>query len=590
MTLAIRNRLLVGTFVLFAARLIVSLIRTGPVLVADEIGYLTNARVITGGIAGQLEQAPFYRGGYSLLIAPLVGLTSDPTFAYHLVLVLNAALAASVFPLLYLLLTRYGGVRSELALWAALAGAVYPALTVLGQVAMSENALFPLVVVWLIAFGGLLAAQRGGREVAWAVGLGMATGALWAVHNRMIVAVALAVAALIWLAARRHLRPAAALAGLAVIALAFVGVHFLDSYLIDHNYAGSAPDELSERMDSLFQFAGLRTALANLVGQTWYLLVATFGLAAAATSDFLRRQRVPPELHQILPPADGEFDAVRSGERPAPVLGVLLALTALLLLVSAAAFPERTRPDMLIYGRYAEIVAPALIGFGLAALNRVWLSFDPDSGKKLNHTLWDRRLAWPLVGFGALTAIVVLIRATASDPDAPNRWNISALPFVTVQLGPAILIGAALIAAAGAWLLVRVTSFGTRALGATAIGLFLAVVAYGAWNPVRSSQRAVYPPGWESPEAAADVAGAEKIAYDTDHYDTIGLYAVQWFLPDSRLVLFEGNREAPPARFVISEESWAKEHPAVPAKLLWSDPGRDQALWRLARACPDAGC
>jgi peptidoglycan/LPS O-acetylase OafA/YrhL len=573
MNQSVRYRLLAGTFALFAARLILSLIRTGPVLVADEIGYLTNARVLAGGAAGQLEQAPFYRGGYSLLIAPLVELGASPTFTYHLVLVLNAALAASVFPLLYLLLTRFGRVRPELALWAALAGAVYPALTVLSQVAMSENALFPLVVVWLIAFGGVLAAGERGNDVAWAVGLGAATGGLWAVHNRMIVAVALAVGGLAWLAWRRRLRPAALVAGLGVIALAFVGVHFLDSYLIDHNYAGSAPDELSERMDSLAQFSGLRTTLANLIGQSWYLLVATFGLAAAAAWDFLRPRS---ELHQLDHPADDQVVAVREDGRPAPMLGVLLALTALLLAISAAAFPERTRPDMLIYGRYAEVAAPALVAFGLAALSRVWSS---------------RRLAVPLVGFGALTAVVVLIRVTASDPDAPNRWNISALPFVTVQLGAAVLIGAAAVAVGGALLLRRASSFGTPAsLGLVAIGLFLAVVAYGAWNPVRSSQRAVYPAGWESPQAVVADSGGRTIAYDLDHYDTIGLYAVQWFLPDSEISLFEGKREAPASRLVISDGEWPQEHPAVPAKLLWSDPGRDQSLWRLGGTCPDAGC
>jgi len=576
MNQSVRYRLLAGTSVLFAARLILSLIRTGPVLVADEIGYLTNARVLAGGVAGQLEQAPFYRGGYSLLIAPLVALGAGPTFTYHLVLVFNAALAASVFPLLYLLLTRFGGVRPEAALWAALAGAVYPALTVLSQVAMSENALFPLVVVWLIAFGGVLSARERGNDVAWAVGLGAATGALWAVHNRMIVAVALAVGGLAWLVWRRRLRPAALVAGLAVIAVAFVGVHFLDNYLIDHNYAGSAPDELSERMDSLAGFSGLRTTLANLIGQTWYLLVATFGLAAAAAWDFFRPRTKSAELHQISNPAGRKSDAVREDGRPVSVLGVLLALTGLLLLISAAAFPERTRPDMLIYGRYAEVAAPALVAFGLAALSGVWSS---------------RRLAGPLLGFGALTAVVVLIRVTASDPDAPNRWNISALPFVTVQLGAGILIGAAVVAVAGALLLWRASSPGAPAsLGLVAIGLFLAVVVYGAWNPVRSSQRAVYPGGWESPEAVVAGAGGKTIAYDLDHYDTIGLYAVQWFLPDSEISLFEGEREAPASRLVISDGEWPQEHPAVPAKLLWSDPGRDQSLWRLGGTCPDAGC
>jgi len=530
--------LIAGTVALFLLRFALSLLRTGPVLVADEIGYLTNARVIDGGLAGQLEQAPFYRGGYSLLIAPLLELGSSPTFLYHLVLVLNAALAASVFPLLYLLLTRFAGVRPELAIWAALAGAVYPALTVLSQVAMSENALFPLVCLWLIAFGGLLS-ERGGRgDFAWAAALGAATGALWAVHNRMIVAVAIALAGMVWLTVRRRLRPAALVLGVAVVALAFYGVHLLDSFLIDDNYAGSAPDELSERMDELFQFGGLRTALANLLGQSWYLLVASFGLAAVAVADFARRR--------------------------GPLLGVLLALTALLLVISASAFPERTRPDMLIYGRYAEVVAPALIAFGLAALSRVRL-----------------RLAWPLAGFGVLTALVVLIRATASDPDAANRWNISALPFITVQLGPAILIGAALVALGGAWLLARATAFGPKATGVAAVALFLAVAAYGAWNPVRSSQRAVYPAGWTSPQSAAEDAGAKTIAYDLDSYDTIGLYSLQWFLPNTRVTLFTQSREEPDSRFVLAGEDWPRRQ-GVRATPLWEAAGRDQVLWRVS--------
>lgn len=548
MNQSMRNRLLAGTLALFAARLVLSLIRTGPVLVADEIGYLTNARVLAGGLPGQLEQAPFYRGGYSLLIAPLVNLGASPSFTYHLVLVLNAALAASVFPLLYLLLTRFGGVRPQLAIWAALAGAVYPAVTVLSQVAMSENALFPLVCLWLIAFAGLLRQEDRRGGLLWAAGLSAATGALWAVHNRMIVAVALAVAGLVWLTLRRRLHPTAAALGLGIIAAAFVGVHFLDSYLINHNYAGAAPDELSERMDSLLDFQGLRTALTNLIGQSWYLLVATFGLAAAAVADFVAGWR-----------RRGEATA----ERPVPVLGVLLALTALLLLISAAAFPERTRPDMLIYGRYTEIVAPALIAFGLVAPSRV------------------RRFAWPLAGFAAWTAVVVLIRATASDPDAANRWNVSALPFVTVQLGPAILIGAALVALAGAGLLWRARAHGSRALGAVAVGLFVAVIAYGFWNPVRSSQRAVYPPGWESPQAAVERAGAKTIAYDLDHYDTIGLYTVQWFMPKTKVTLFHGNRQPPPSRFVLSGEGWARHHPG--AKPLWSAVGRDETLWDTPR-------
>lgn len=556
-TTAVVNRRLwptiaAATLLLFAARALLSLIRSGPVLVADEMGYLGNARALVGGIDAQMQLAPFYRGGYSLLIAPLLELSSSPSTQYHLVLLLNAALAASVLPLLYLLLSRFAGVSPRVALWASLAGAVYPAVTALSQVAMSENALVPLVCVWLICFAGLLENEARRSQLPWAIGLGAATGGLWLVHNRMIVAVVVAVAGMGWLAYRRRIGPAALVAGLVTIACFFVGAHFLDSFVTDHNYGGSAPDELTSRMDELLQFVGLRTALANLLGQTWYLLVATFGLAAVVLGDFLSRR-------------EGNEES-RPADLSRPIVAVLLALTGLLLLISASAFPERTRPDMLIYGRYVEVVSPALIAFGVAALARARST---------------RPVTWPLVGFAALTALVVLIRVTASDPDPANRWNITALPFVTMQLGAAVLIGAAVVALIGAALLRAASSRGLAALGLVAIALFGAVVLYSAWNPVRSSERAIYPGDWSSPQAAAEASGADRIAYDLDDYETVGLYVFQWFLPDQRIVLFHGDREAPPAHLVIAGRDFGRQHPGTGAEAIWNPGGRDQLLWRL---------
>jgi len=540
-----------ATLLLFATRALLSLIRSGPVLVADEMGYLGNARALVGGVDAQMQLAPFYRGGYSLLIAPLLELSSSPTTQYHLVLLLNAALAASVLPLLYLLLSRFAGVPPRVALWASLAGAVYPAVTALSQVAMSENALFPLVCVWLICFAGLLESDARRSQLLWAIALGGATGGLWLVHNRMIVAVVIAVVGMGWLAYRRRIGPAALVAGLVTIACFFVGTHFLDSFVTDHNYGGSAPDELTSRMDELLRFVGIRTALANLLGQTWYLLVATFGLAAVVLGNLLSRrnddEESPPDLSR-------------------PIVAALLALTGLLLLISASAFPERTRPDMLIYGRYVEVVSPALIAFGVAALARARA---------------PRAVVWPLAGFAALTALVVLIRVTASDPDPANRWNITALPFVTMQLGAAVLIGAAVVALIGAALLRSASSRSLGALGLVALALFGAVVLYSAWNPVRSSERAVYPGGWSSPQAAAEASGADRIAYDLDNYETVGLYVFQWFLPDQRIVLFHGDREAPPAPLVIAGRGFGRQHPGTGAEAIWSPGGRDQLLWRL---------
>lgn len=547
-----RVRVPAGFLLLFALRLGLSLFRSGPVLVADEAGYLTNARVLAGGLAGQLEQAPFYRGGYSLLLWPIVELGAGPSLTYHLALVLNAVLAASVFPLLYLLLTRFAAVPARIAIIAAFAGAMYPAVTVLSEVTMSENAMFPLICLWLITFAGLIEAGRDPRAIWWALGLGACTAGLWAVHNRMLVVLALTVAATLWLGIRGRLRPSAVLAVLALVAAGVAGTHLLDAWLIDHNYGMEATGEGSRRLGEIFRVHGLRTIAANLAGQTWYLLVASFGLAAVVAAAPLAGRRRRNE----------------GGERttmPA-VVPLSLALTVGLLLISAAAFPERTRPDMLIYGRYSEVVTPVLVALGIAILAR-------------RAPAW--RPARPLAGLAALTLLVVAIRATADDPDPANRWNIAALPFVTGQLGPPILLGAMLVGAGGALLLVQIARRRPALLGLAAVCLFAAVVLYGAWNPVLKSQREAYPAGWTSPEPVAEANRIRTVSYDLDHYDTIGLYAFQWFLPNTSMRLFSGSRHSHPSQYVISSGAWPEEHPGTNATELWRAEGRDEVLWRL---------
>jgi hypothetical protein len=545
----VRNRLIAGTVALFVLRLLLSLIRTGPIVVADEIGYLTNARLLSGGIPGQLDRAPFYRGGYSLVLVPLLKLGASPSLTYHLVLALNAALAASLFGLLYVLCTRCAGVSPRVAVYPALAGAVYPAVTVLSQAALSENALFPLTCVWLILACGLLAAHDRRSGQLWAIALGACGAALWAVHGRMLAALVLTAGVLLWAAVRRRARLPDALLGLVVLAVGVWAVQRLNDHLIAHNYGGHAAGEFDSRINALLGFHPLLTTLGNLVGQLWYIVVATFGLVGVVFMAAAQR-----------PGQNDEPDGRRT------ILVLTLSLTALLLIVSAGAFPSRARPDMLIYGRYVEVVAPVIVALGLAILT-------------------ERRSTYAIrtvvIALAALTLLVVLVRVTAQNPGTASRWNVSSLPFVTFQLGAGVLVAAAIVACGGAWVLTRIASRAPARVGLGAIGLFIPIVIYGVWNPVLNTQRSVYPSGWTSPQSAASRYGARSLAYDLANDDEIGLYATQWFLPGTRELLFDGRTEPPPSRFVLSSADWEREHPRTGATAVWHDAGRDQVLWRL---------
>jgi hypothetical protein len=547
----VRRALLLAAAALFVLQVAMSLARSGPVLMADEAGYLGNARMLGGGLEFEMGTSPFYRAGYSVLIAPVVAIGGDPGTTYNIVLVVNAALAASLVPLLYLLLTRSFGVSPALAAGGAIGGAVYPTVTSLSQVAMSENALFPLVVVWLLAVGSLLSA-RGRGAVLGAVATGACAGALWIVHGRMVVVVALTALMLVGLAARRRIAVAAGIAGLAALAVGLVAGSLLNELVVERTYDGRDVDEVGDTLGSLDDFDAVLAVLRNLVGESWYLLVASFGILG------------------FLLVGEGRAMVMKLRQQrdlgvPTLTLGLLLAAVAGLLVVTAVWFLDATRPDQIAYGRYVEPLVPPLIALGIVTLAQ--RSPRPASG----------------IVVAGIAVLTVVVAAVASGLDFPgqdaNRWNLASLPFVTRDLGLAVVVGAGIVAAAGAWALATVARRAPWAAWLAVVALFVPITVFNEVRLVLQSEDDAYPAGWTSPQPTVE-AHTDEVAYDTSHLDPLAVKAYQWFLPDTRFELFDAHASNPPAPLFFSTSAWSREHRDLPAQILWRDPGRDQVLWR----------
>jgi hypothetical protein len=538
-----------GTLILFVLRAALALPRTGPLIVADEVGYLENARVLAGGVPGQLSLAPLYHGGYSLLLAPLVAIGAGPTATYRLVLVLNAALAASVVPIVWALLVRVFAVPRRTATWCALAAGVYPSVTIASQVALSENLLVPLVAFWLLAAGALVQAETRSARLCWAFATAGAAVWLWAAHGRMIVVPALTAAGIVALAARRrsYLEPAAG--ALVMLAVGAVGVHLLDSTLIDRNYGGSTADEAARRLSNLQGVGGVAAFARNLAGQSWYLVVATLGalVAAALTVDVrgvLRRLPAP--------------DA-------AAAVAVVAALTTFgLLAESAVSFRDVERGDMLVYGRYTEVMIPPLVALALA---------------RLTTEARAPRIRPALALLLASTVLAAILRTTVHPLRSANRWNVASLPGPTFQLGPSVLLAAGAAAIVSFLVLAGAWRRAPPLLAPVLLVLFLPTTAVVEHNPVLSSQRDTYPSGWTSPEHA--LSGVPRVAFDTDGGG--GLYTYQWFARDSRFLLFRGNGGPPPSRWVITTPDWVAAHRRLGPQVLWTDTLRGRELVRLGK-------
>jgi hypothetical protein len=340
------------------------------------------------------------------------------------------------------------------------------------------------------------------------------------------------------------------------MAAGYPAMRRLNDFLVSTNWAGRAPNEAGERLSGLGHVGALLSVARNLVGQTWYVMVASLGVIVVfalagglrGLTTVRRRDAGTPEL----------------------VLALMLATGAALLVLSALSFRVVERPDMFIYGRYVEVIVPPLLAVALARLPAL------------------RRSVRPLAALGAVvltTAAVVVLRLGLDPPRGPNRWNVASLPFPTFGLGIPVLVAAGVVAAVAAVVAGTLVRRGLALLVPALLLLaFVPTTAVSERNPAFSGQRDAYGNGWESPGSVVD--DAPVVAYDMDAYDIYGLYAYQWFMAHSRFVLFRSSSEDPSARFVISSRTWGERHPRLNPSAVWSDPNRDQTVFRLARRQP----
>jgi hypothetical protein len=549
-----------------ALRLAIGLGRDGPVIVADEIGYLANARVMSGGVAGQLSHASFYRGGYSLLLLPAYWLGDGPHAQYHLVLATNALLSSLVFPLLVVLLTRVFAVPPRTAYVAAFLAALYPPLVVTTQFAWAESLLPVLVLVAAVTLGAVAAAPRPRAAVGWAVACGSCAGVLYTTHGRTAPLVLLLLGALVLLALLRHGMVASAPAGVVASIVVVAAGQGLNGWLSARSWGKPSSGDLQRVLDNARDPGSLVNVVALGFGQYWYVFVATFGLVVLGLvhigAGLLARD--PSGRRLPLGRAAGQ-QATAAWVVSAFLLGSTIGLAVLVGLF----LRPPVDPDHLVYGRYLEILAPPLLALGLV---RLWTSPTRRLLMELTAGTAAALLACPIIAryAGGLVARdrVDWLAVLALPPLAQAREHIRLLP-------------ATLVALAGTGVLLAVTRR-SRRWGALGLATILVVISVALRVVlIEAGDRAVY---GTQPVALSQVAGlsaAREVGYDLAAYNPVGLFSYQWQLDRARLVLFDSRRERPlPTDWVIAGMDWPQAQ-QFGAHRVWVHPAYQQAVWRL---------
>lgn len=319
--------------------------QTHPTANPDEVGYLIAARILAGGPDADLSFSTVYRGGYSLLLAPVYWLSHDPETVYRLCLGINALINAAVMPLAFCVGRRLRLSRGWSYSVAHLT-ALLPAVAFYSEYVLTD-AILPVVVLgWLL----LLDRWIRGRGAAYGAGASLVAAYAYSTHPRGIILVLVqagaVLAVLLW---RRTLRESAGVA--AVLITAAATADLFNRWLGTHMYPQGGNNLGTNVTWRLTHAQGYGWIAAVSTGQLWYQIVATAGIAGLGLTTLA-------------------MVAVRRGT---PFPERIIALTALvtvagIAIATSAALPDEHRVGNLAYGRYLACLLPVLFVVGMAVL------------------------------------------------------------------------------------------------------------------------------------------------------------------------------------------------------------------------------
>lgn len=554
----------------------------GPFVVADEAGYLGNARWLAGqDPVFAMGDAPFYAWGYSAVIAPVHWLVHDPGLRWDAILAVDAVLLGSLVPLLYAVARRVLGVGARTALLAAGVGALCPGVLGTGGGAVAENLSLPLVVLAVLALHAMLASPRLAPRMAF----GPVVAALHSSHPRyapvvVLVGVALVLALVVgpW---RRLVPRVVALGNLVGLALGVLVVRLVDQMLVEARW--NRVDRIEgggdEVLTQLTTTDGLYGMARSTLGQGWYLVVGTLGIAVVGLVAVLRITAG----RGLGGRGGGGGGAGRSPTVAARVTAGATVLMALALAAVSVYFFARTelRDDHLIYGRHNESFVPLWVAAGVATILEV-------------HT---RALSRTLVGAAAVLAAVSAAVIAVLDPAVHGgRYNIRAVPSLSRALeGPAseVFVRGSIIALVGLTVVALASVLVRRPVLAVAlVAAWFVWASLGRIDAIEAPTEEAYR-GWDVPEAFARL-GVEEAALDV-RAAPVALVTYQFALPEVRFEPYLTPRDPrPDAAFVVGSSIDA-ELAAEGAQLVLVDDsmpaGRDRpapGLWVLPGPEQDA--
>ena len=322
----------------------VAMRQAGPTVHPDEWGFLSNGQVLIGHTEAPIPTGSFYPAGYGLVTGLGALITGSLPGSYRFALLANVVLAILTAWFAGRLAVRGFGATKLMGRLVSALVFVLPGTIVTAMFAWPETA-SRLAFLVFISLVMTVAKNRSSIPV---LGLGLFTGLMPALHGRFTLLIPVVGAVFLWWGIQRLISRRMALLAVFVTAIGYEGSRLLNQFVKQSLYEESYDQEtrlLSRLVDPNLWPALLRT----MVGQTWYLTATSCGLLGVGIAFAIRRIR-----------SEGGARTVSSDPQRLGLL-VLIVSSMLVVFTGGLQLLHGNRGDHLIYGRYVEILVPALL-------------------------------------------------------------------------------------------------------------------------------------------------------------------------------------------------------------------------------------
>lgn len=344
------NKAWLVSFPAFFVALAGTFFRTHPT-VPDEVGYIAVAKFLSAHDAPTMASASYYYFGYSLFILPAALFDGSSSSFFFAAMMVNSLAIALCIPVLLGIAKQAGYEISPKIICVSIVVAFWPSQFWQAYVAWSEL-LFRFFFLLLVLQAMRLAQNVNINNSIFFV---LVVGALYAIHPRALPLLPVASVYFALCALNNDNKKAdypSLFVGLIGIVAVFLIMKWAHWYVYSRVWESQVGD--TGRLREMIQIAltpfGFKRMILVSLGQIWYQLASTLGLAAVGTLYLL-----------------WNFISGRSTSH-ARCAGFIIVCILAVFAASVGQMINPSRLDHVVYGRYVDGCTSILVFFGLLSL------------------------------------------------------------------------------------------------------------------------------------------------------------------------------------------------------------------------------